>query len=415
MQVISNINEEQSSHVEEVTDGSIISPIGFKAAGVHAGLRYNKKDLGLIVSEVPANSAAVYTMSHFQAAPLKVTQASIAAEKLIQAVVVNSACANACTGEKGLEDAYTMRQSLADHLQIKKEYVAVSSTGVIGEYLKMDKINDGIKQLQQGDTSNHADAFQEAILTTDTVMKKCCYTSKIGGAVVTMGGTAKGSGMIHPNMATMLGFITTDANIDSDLLQESLSTVIPTTFNQITVDGDTSTNDTVLVMANGLAKNSPLTKEHPDYPAFLQLLAKTCESLAKQIAKDGEGATKLIEVEVSGAQSENEARVIAKQIVGSNLVKTAIYGSDANWGRIITAIGQTKTSVNPSTVDIAIGPIEMLKNSEPQAFSEDEAINYLNQDFIKITVHLHNGEGQGKAWGCDLSYDYVKINASYRT
>ncbi|WP_445486662.1 bifunctional ornithine acetyltransferase/N-acetylglutamate synthase [Niallia sp. 03133] len=415
MQVISNINEEQSSTIKEIADGSIVSPIGFKAAGVHAGLRYNKKDLGVIVSEVPANSAAVYTTSHFQAAPLKVTQESIAAEKLIQAVVVNSACANACTGEKGLEDAYTMRQLMADHLKIKKEYVAVSSTGVIGEYLKMDKIDAGIKQLEHNDTPGHADAFQEAILTTDTVMKKCCYSSQIAGETVTMGGTAKGSGMIHPNMATMLSFITTDANIDSDLLQESLSMVIPTTFNQITVDGDTSTNDTVLVMANGLAKNSPLTKEHPDYPVFLELLTKTCESLAKQIAKDGEGATKLIEVEVSGSESEEEARMIAKQIVGSNLVKTAVYGSDANWGRIITAIGQTKTNVNPSTVDISIGNIVMLKKSEPQAFSEEEAISYLNEDFIKIAVDLHNGEAKGKAWGCDLSYDYVKINASYRT
>ncbi|GKU81767.1 bifunctional ornithine acetyltransferase/N-acetylglutamate synthase [Niallia sp. NCCP-28] len=415
MQVISNINEEQSSCIKEIVDGSIVTPIGFSAAGVHAGLRYNKKDLGAIVSEVPANAAAVYTTSHFQAAPLKVTQESIQAEKLIQAVVVNSACANACTGEKGIQDAYEMRQLLAEHLQVKKEYVAVSSTGVIGEYLKMDKIAAGIQQISAGNTASHADAFQEAILTTDTVMKKCCYTAKINGVTVTMGGTSKGSGMIHPNMATMLAFITTDAKIDSDCLQSSLSKVIPTTFNQITVDGDTSTNDTVLVMANGMAANEALTAEHPDYPVFLELLAKTCESLAKQIAKDGEGATKLIEVEVSGSKTEEEARAIAKQIVGSNLVKTAVYGSDANWGRIITAIGQTNTDVNPASVDIAIGNIVMLKNSEPQDFSEEEAINYLEQDFIKITVDLHNGEAKGKAWGCDLSYDYVKINASYRT
>lgn len=415
MQVISNINEEQTSYVKEIVDGSIITPIGFSAAGIHAGLRYTKKDLGAIVSEVPANAAAVYTTSHFQAAPLKVTQASIQAEKLIQAVVVNSACANACTGEKGLEDAYQMRDLMAAHLQIKKEYVAVSSTGVIGEYLKMDKIAAGIKQIKQGNTANHADAFQEAILTTDTVMKKCCYTAKIGGVTVTMGGTSKGSGMIHPNMATMLAFITTDAKIDSDCLQSTLGKVIPTTFNQITVDGDTSTNDTVLVMANGMANNEPITLEHPDYPIFLELLSKTCESLAKQIAKDGEGATKLIEVKVSGSKTEEEARAIAKQIVGSNLVKTAVYGSDANWGRIITAIGQTNTSVDPNTVDIAIGDIVMLKNSEPQSFSEEEAINYLEQDFIEITVNLHNGDATGKAWGCDLSYDYVKINASYRT
>ena len=337
MQVINNIHQ-HSSHIEEIKQGSIVTPIGFRAAGVHAGLRYNKKDIGAIVSEVPANCAAVYTTSHFQAAPLKVTQESIAKEKQIQAVVVNSACANACTGEQGLNDAYQMRKIMANHLHIKEEYVAVSSTGVIGEYLQMDKIEKGINQFIFDSTLEHAEAFQEAILTTDTVMKKCCYSASIAGVTVTMGGTAKGSGMIHPNMATMLGFITTDVNISSEILQDSLSKVIPTTFNQITVDGDTSTNDTVLVMANGMAKNEALTEEHPDYPIFLELLSATCESLAKQIAKDGEGATKLIEVKVSGSKDDEEARAIAKQIVGSNLVKTAIYGSDANWGRIITKV-----------------------------------------------------------------------------
>jgi glutamate N-acetyltransferase / amino-acid N-acetyltransferase len=414
VQVINNIHE-QSSHIEVIKDGSIVTPIGFKAAGVHAGLRYNKKDIGAIVSEVPANCAAVYTTSHFQAAPLKVTQESIAKEKRLQAVVVNSACANACTGEKGLKDAYQMRKMMADNLQIKEEYVAVSSTGVIGEYLQMDKIEKGINNFIFDATPENAEAFQEAILTTDTVMKKCCYSVCIDGVTVTMGGSAKGSGMIHPNMATMLGFITTDVNISSEVLQSALSKVIPTTFNQITVDGDTSTNDTVLVMANGMAQNQALTEEHPDYSIFLELLSATCESLAKQIAKDGEGATKLIEVKVSGSKDDEEARAIAKQIVGSNLVKTAIYGSDANWGRIITAIGQTNTAVNPESVDIAIGNIIMLKESEPQSFSEQEAINYLGQDFIQIFVDLHNGDGEGKAWGCDLTYDYVKINASYRT
>ncbi|KAB7667539.1 bifunctional ornithine acetyltransferase/N-acetylglutamate synthase [Bacillus sp. B1-b2] len=414
VQVITS-QEDVTSPIVEVKEGSIVTPKGFKAAGVHAGLRYNKKDIGAIVSEVPANCAAVYTTSHFQAAPLKVTQDSIASEKLIQAVVVNSACANACTGDQGLKDAYRMRQLMAEALQIKEEYVAVSSTGVIGEFLKMDKIEEGIKKLEFHHTTEYATAFQEAILTTDTVMKKCCYQATIAGVTVTMGGTSKGSGMIHPNMATMLGYITTDANISSEVLQGALSKVIPTTFNQITVDGDTSTNDTVLVLANGMANHEPLTENHPDYPLFLKLLSVTCESLAKQIAKDGEGATKLIEVAVSGAKTDEEARMIAKQIVGSNLVKTAIYGSDANWGRIITAIGQTETDVNPSSVDIAIGPIRMLIKSEPQGFSEEQAIEYLNQDFIQIFVDLHNGNGAGKAWGCDLSYDYVKINASYRT
>lgn len=404
-----------SKEITQVKDGSILTPKGFKTAGVHAGLRYAKKDLGVIVSEVPANCAAVYTTSHFQAAPLKVTQESIAAEGLIQAVVVNSACANACTGERGLKDAYEMRNATAVKLGVKPEYVAVSSTGVIGEFLPMDKLKAGIEMLVPGNSDSDAVDFQTAILTTDTVMKKCAFTAVIDGKVVSIGGVAKGSGMIHPNMATMLGYLTTDAKISSEALQEALSEVIPKSFNQITVDGDTSTNDTVLVMANGLADNDVLSKDHPEWDVFVELLSSTCVSLAKQIAKDGEGATKLIEVEVTGANNEKEARMIAKQIVGSNLVKTAVYGADANWGRIIGAIGQTSGIKVPECVDISIGSIVMLKNSEPQKFSEEEASEYLNGDMIKISVNLHIGDGIGKAWGCDLSYDYVKINANYRT
>jgi glutamate N-acetyltransferase / amino-acid N-acetyltransferase len=403
------------AEITELPAGSIIKPKGFTAAGVHAGLRYSKKDLGIILSDTPAQCAAVYTTSHFQAAPLKVTQESIAAEGLIQAVIVNSACANACTGDQGLKDAYQMRKSAADKFKLKEHHVAVASTGVIGEYMQMDKIEEGIKLLKPGNEALHSEDFQTAILTTDLVMKKCCYSADIDGKKVTMGGSAKGSGMIHPNMATMLAFITTDANIDSYDLQLALKQVTDRTFNQITVDGDTSTNDMVMVMANGTSCTSKLSPKHPEWDVFIQMLTKTCESLAKQIAKDGEGATKLIEVEVSGTKNDDEARMIAKQIVGSNLVKTAIYGADANWGRIIGAIGQSQPTINPSSVDIAIGPIVMLKNSVPLAFSEEEAKEYLSNSDIQITVDLHQGAGKGKAWGCDLSYDYVKINASYRT
>ncbi|CAM3772737.1 bifunctional ornithine acetyltransferase/N-acetylglutamate synthase [Cytobacillus oceanisediminis] len=405
----------QTAEVTELSSGSIITPKGFAAAGVHAGLRYSKKDLGIILSETPAHCAAVYTTSHFQAAPLKVTQESIASEGLIQAVIVNSACANACTGEQGLKDAYQMRKSAADKFNLVEQHVAVASTGVIGEYMQMDKIEAGIQTLQPGSETVHSEDFQTAILTTDLVMKKCCYTAVIDGKMVTMGGSAKGSGMIHPNMATMLAFITTDANIDSSHLQTALKQVTDRTFNQITVDGDTSTNDMVLVMANGKSDTDKLSPDHPDWEVFLQMLAKTSESLAKQIAKDGEGATKLIEVKVTGTETDEDARKVAKQIVGSNLVKTAIYGADANWGRIIGAIGQSQANINPFSVDIAIGPIIMLKDSEPQAFSEEEAKQYLTNPTVKISVDLHHGEGKGKAWGCDLSYDYVKINASYRT
>lgn len=399
----------------EIENGNILSPQGFRAAGVNAGLRYAKKDLGVIISEIPASSAAVYTTNQFQAAPLIVTRESIASEGLLQAVVVNSACANACTGVRGHKDALKMRSLTSEKFNIKETYVAVASTGVIGKYLDMDKITNGIRSLSPGKLNSDAVDFQAAILTTDIVMKSCGYSSVIDSKTITIGGAAKGSGMIHPNMATMLGFLTTDAAITSENLSAALKRVTNNTFNQITVDGDTSTNDMVLVMANGLAKNNPLTPEHPEWETFVELLTKACENLAKQIAMDGEGATKLVEVEVLGAKDHEEARFIAKQIVGSNLVKTAIFGADANWGRIIGAIGQTKAAINPYTVDIAIGPIKMLENSVPCVFSEDEARNYLNQPLIKILVNLHVGKGAGKAWGCDLSYDYVKINASYRT
>ncbi|MBM7652283.1 bifunctional ornithine acetyltransferase/N-acetylglutamate synthase [Neobacillus cucumis] len=401
--------------IVEIDNGNLLSPQGFKTTGVHAGLRYAKKDLGVIISEIPASAAAVYTTNQFQAAPLKVTQESLASEGVLQAVVVNSACANACTGDRGYMDALKMRSLTSEKFGINENYVAVASTGVIGEFLDMEKIANGIQSLSPGNLNSDAIGFQTAILTTDIVMKSCAYSGVINGKTITIGGAAKGSGMIHPNMATMLGFLTTDAAISSNHLSAALKSVINHTFNQITVDGDTSTNDMVLVMANGLAGNDPLTPDHSEWDTFVGLLTKACENLAKQIAMDGEGATKLVEVEVQGADTPEEARFIAKQIVGSNLVKTAIFGADANWGRIIGAIGQTNAVINPNTVDIAIGSIKMLTNSTPCVFSENDARSYLDQPIIKIFVDLHVGNGTGKAWGCDLSYDYVKINASYRS
>ncbi|ABO66051.1 bifunctional ornithine acetyltransferase/N-acetylglutamate synthase [Geobacillus thermodenitrificans] len=405
----------QTAQVTALAGGTVVTPKGFQAAGVHAGLHHSKKDIGVIVCDVPASAAAVYTQSHFQAAPLKVTQASLAVEQKLRAVIVNSSCANACTGEQGLRDAYEMRDLCAKQFGFAPHYVAVASTGVIGEHLPMEKIRAGIEKLAPGATIADAEAFQTAILTTDTVMKHACYETKVDGKTVIVGGAAKGSGMIHPNMATMLAFITTDANISSPVLQAALRSITDVSFNQITVDGDTSTNDMVVVMASGLAGNDELTPDHPDWENFYEALRKTCEDLAKQIAKDGEGATKLIEVRVHGAKTDDEAKKIAKQIVGSNLVKTAVYGADANWGRIIGAIGYADADVDPANVDVAIGPIVMLKGSEPQPFSEEEAVAYLQNDMIVIDVDLHLGDGFGIAWGCDLTYDYVKINASYRT
>lgn len=401
--------------IKKIENGTIVTPLGFSADGVHAGLRYAKKDLGVIVSDVPANCAAVYTLNAFQAAPLAVTKESVAVEQKLQAIVVNSACANACTGEQGLKDAYQMRNTCAEKLNILPHHVAVASTGVIGELLDMEKIVKGIGLLSPSSNKEKAEEFQTAILTTDTVMKSTCYQTAIDGKTVTIGGTAKGSGMIHPNMATMLSFITTDAKVEASVLQNALGSITNKSFNQITVDGDTSTNDMVVVLANGKADHQSLTPDHPEWTSFYEALRLTCEDLAKQIARDGEGATKLIEVNVSGAHTNEEANVIAKQIVGSNLVKTAMYGADANWGRIICSVGYSGVALNPEAVNVSLGDIHMLKNSQPVSFSEEEAKAYLENDTVEVYVDLQQGNGIGKAWGCDLTYDYVKINASYRT
>jgi glutamate N-acetyltransferase/amino-acid N-acetyltransferase len=405
----------QEQQVKKVVDGGITSPKGFSADGKMAGLKKNNKDIGIILSEVPCASAAVYTKNVFQAAPLKVTQESLSKEGKLQAVVVNSKNANACTGQQGFYDAYEMRYSAAQKFNIPEQYVAVASTGVIGEFMPMDKIKNGIQQLAPTPTAAGAKHFQEAILTTDTSIKGSCYQTVIDGKEVTIAGAAKGSGMIHPNMATMLGFITTDVAIESSVLQQALRDVTNETFNRITVDGDSSTNDMVIVMASGLAGNDPLTPEHPQWADFYQLLKTASEDLSKSIARDGEGATKLVEVQVKGAIDNAEAGKIAKTIVGSSLVKTAVYGADANWGRILCAVGYSEATVDPTKVNISIGPIQLMKNGIPQKFSEENAKAYLQNETIVIYVDLQIGQGEGKAWGCDLTYDYVKINASYRT
>jgi len=404
--------------VESITkleNGSIVTPKGFSAIGTANGLKKEKRDLGVIICEVPASCAAVYTTNQIQAAPLQVTKDSIAAEGKLQAIIVNSGNANACTGMQGLQDAYEMRTLGAEHFGVKETYVAVASTGVIGVPLPMDIIRKGISTLTPAKAVSEAHSFSEAILTTDLITKETCYEMIIDGKKVTIAGVAKGSGMIHPNMATMLSFITTDINIEHDVLQIALSQVTNHTFNQITVDGDTSTNDMVIVMASGLSETKTMNMEHKDWETFVFALQKVCEDLAKKIAQDGEGATKLIEVNVQGAKTNEEAKKIAKQIVGSSLVKTAIYGEDPNWGRIISSIGQSEVEINPNTIDITLQSIAVLKNSEPQMFSEEEMKKKLQEHEIIIDVYLHLGEENGSAWGCDLSYEYVKINACYRT
>ena len=399
----------------KVQKGSIVTPKGFSAIGTQSGIRKEKKDLGVIVCEVPANCGAVYTTNQFQAAPVQVTKESIAVDGKLQAIVVNSGNANACTGAKGLQDAYEMRALAAKQFHVQEHRVAIASTGVIGVPLPMEAVRAGISSLVPVKEVEKAATFYEAILTTDLATKQSCYQFTIEGKEVTIAGAAKGSGMIHPNMATMLSFITTDVNIEQEALQLALSQVTNYTFNQITVDGDTSTNDMVIVMASGLSGTTAMNAKHAEWEKFTLALQKVCEELAKQIAKDGEGATKLVEVNVTGARTVEEGNKMAKQIVGSSLVKTAMYGEDPNWGRIISSIGQSGVMIDPAAVDIAIQSIPVLQSSEPQSFFEEEMKQKLSQSEIVIDVHLHLGEETGRAWGCDLSYDYVKINACYHT
>lgn len=401
-----------------IKDGSITSPAGFKAGGLHCGLKKtSRNDLGAVVCDVPASAAAVYTTNLFQAAPIKVTKESIAHSGTLRAMLVNSGNANACTGEQGEQDAYHMRNYFASQIGVEPTEVAVASTGVIGELLKMDKVNSGIEQLAPSLTAdeNGAEQFNQAILTTDLVKKTVAVELEIDGQKVRLAGAAKGSGMIHPNMATMLGFVTTDAVISSEHLHALLKEATDLSFNMITVDGDTSTNDMLVAMASGLVQHQSLTPEHKDWAAFKSALVYVCEVLAKAIARDGEGATKLVEVRVNGATTDEAAQAIAKTIIGSSLVKSAVFGADANWGRIIAAIGRAGQDVNINTVDIALGDIVTLKQSAPVVFDEEKALEYLQGDTVVITVDLHMNNGKAKAWGCDLTYDYVRINAAYRT
>ena len=403
------------STMQYVKNGSIITPQGFQAAGLHSGVKRKRNDLGIIYSENPANAAAVYTLNQVRAIPLEVTRESIAREEKLQSVIVNSGNANACTGDQGKQAALEMQQKTAAKLGIPKHTVGVASTGVIGEPMPTDKIIPAIDALKTENTDKAAADFGEAILTTDTFSKNSCYQTRINNQLVTMGGSAKGSGMIEPNMGTMLAFLTTDAVISSAHLQTALNEIVDDTFNCITVDGDTSTNDMVLLMANEQAGNTALTPAHPEWDTFVDLLRHIATDLAKQIARDGEGATKLIEVEVTGAENDTAAKQVAKTIVGSSLVKSAVFGSDANWGRIICAIGYSGEEINPDQIDMQIGPISLLQKSTPVTFSEREAKAYLEKDTIQIYADLHVGNGSGKAWGCDLTYDYVSINANYRS
>jgi len=396
----------------KIIDGTIASPLGFSADGLHAGFKKKKLDFGWIVSEVPASVAGVYTTNKVIAAPLLVTKASIQKSQKLQAIVVNSGVANSCTGQQGLDAAYEMQRLTAQKLKIEPDLVGLASTGVIGEQLPMNALKNGLSRIL---VSGKAEDFAEAILTTDTCTKTCVVTEEFGTDLVTMAGVAKGSGMIHPNMATMLAFITCDANISSATLQKALSQHVETTFNQITVDGDTSTNDMVLVMANGCRQNEEILPDTEEFEKFSKMLRYLMADLAKKIAKDGEGATKLIEVNVRHAKDEQSGRMIAKSVVGSSLVKTAIFGQDPNWGRILAAIGYAGADVSVDDIDIWIEGIPVMQASSPVAFDPEETSDAMAGELLTLTIDLHDGDAEAQAWGCDLSYDYVKINALYRT
>lgn len=395
--------------------GGVTAPRGFRAAGIYCGIRKVKKDIAMIVSEVPATSAGVFTLNKTQAACVLVDKIQLKRSPVCSAVVVNSGNANACTGERGLNDTWEMVRTTARVLNLPEAEVMVSSTGVIGQYMPMDKVVTGIGELAARlSTSGNGDVA-EAIMTTDTFPKEAAVHFTLGKRVVTIGGVAKGSGMIAPNMATMLAFITTDVTISQELLSKALRAANTRSFNRITVDGDMSTNDMVLVMANGLAGNAPLTENSEEFQLFGAALEYVLIKLAKMIAKDGEGATKLIEIMVKGAKSEEEAAQAARAVANSNLVKTAIHGADANWGRILAAVGYSGIDFNPDNVEISFGELPVLKKNYEIVLDEEKAKEILLKDSVIIDVDLNQGNQFARFWTCDLTKEYVHINASYRS
>lgn len=386
-------------------------PAGFYSDGIHIGLRKAKPDFGWLFSKVPAAAAGTYTTNQFQAAPTKLTKTMINQNHQLQGLLLNSAIANSCTGQQGWDNALQEQSWLANKLAVDPSLIGVASTGLIGAQLPMALIKNGLPQL----TPTKSDAVTYAVLTTDKHPKTISVQCELSGRLVTITGFAKGSGMIHPKMATMLGFVTTDAQIDGEVLQDLLSENVDSTFNQITVDGDTSTNDMVVTMANGLADNPTVMPGTSDYEVFNQALHYVLGQLAKQIAADGEGATKLVECNVAHAATALDGQQVAKAIVGSNLVKAAIFGEDPNWGRIISTIGATDADIDINQVDIAMNGMPLVAASLALPFDEAAVKTSLKQAQIMIDVDLHHGTAHGQAWGCDLTYNYVKINASYHT
>lgn len=402
-------------------DGGVTAPKGFLAAGAAIGIKNGIKDLAMIASEVPATAAAAFTTNVVKAASVMRNIEIMKKKGKINGIVVNSGNANACTGEEGAAANQKMAETFASCLKVEGDTILTASTGVIGTPFPIDIIEKGILATvpQLGSQRIDAKLAAESIMTTDTYSKEIALETEIGGAIVTIAGMAKGSGMIHPNMATMLSFITTDAAIEKELLEKALKEDIQTTYNMVSVDGDTSTNDTVVVLANGLAGNCEIITEGKDYQEFKKALHAVNEQLSKDLVRDGEGATKFIEIKVEGAASEEDAKKIAKSVVTSSLVKTAMFGEDANWGRVLCAMGYSGIQFDPAKVDIVYssdkGNIELMNQGTPIVFDEEKAKKILQEKEITVEIKMQEGQSHAAAWGCDLSYDYVKINGDYRS
>lgn len=403
-------------------EGGVTAPKGFLAAGVEANIKYqNRKDMALIYSERPCVAAGTFTSNVVKAACVTWDQEIVANSPCAHAVIVNAGIANACTGKQGYEYCDATAQKAAEALKVPKESVLVASTGVIGMQLPIDKIKRGVELLAAAKSAERAgaQAAAEAIMTTDTKDKQVAVTFEIGKKTVTIGGMCKGSGMIHPNMCTMLAFITTDIAIKKELLQEALREDVQDTYNMVSVDGDTSTNDTVLVLANGMVGNEEITEKNQDYEKFVEALHFINETLAKKMAGDGEGATALFEAKVIHADTKEQAKTIAKSVICSSLTKAAIFGHDANWGRILCAMGYSGANFNPEAVELFFqsqsGKILIYKDGVAVDYSEEEATKILSDEAVTVLIDMKSGEEEACAWGCDLSYDYVRINADYRS
>lgn len=406
----------------KIIDGGVTSPKGFQAASAAAGIKYkDRTDMAMIYSEAPCQAAGTYTTNLVKAAPVLWDKKIVDNSPFVQAVVVNSGIANACTGQEGLDYCAQTADAVAAALSVPADSVLIGSTGVIGMQLPMDRVANGVKMLSNtlSDTREAAHLAARAIMTTDTVPKEMAVTVEIGGKTVTIAGMCKGSGMIHPNMCTMLAYVTTDIAIDKALLTEATKKSVDDSFNMISVDGDTSTNDTYLVLANGMAGNPVITEKNADYEAFLEALLFVNESLAKKMAGDGEGATALFEVKVINADTVENAKILSKSVITSSLTKAAIYGHDANWGRILCALGYSGAIFNPDDMELyfksAAGKILIYQNGKAAPYSEEEATKILSQPEVTVICDMKMGDASATAWGCDLTYDYVKINADYRS